>query len=588
MRTSYRRQTCHTRGFSVDGLLWLIPRIPIGLILFLGAIWLPVPFANAQDLQESEPDMAPLEVEGYSASPALSAVKQASADLAQLPPVPEWHPNLSKEKGYRLWDCIHIALENNRPLRNARDSLRSAQITLRERQEEFGNIYQLGTGAHYDENLAHTNSDRYSFSLGGSEGSSAGNSDGTIVSRRFSNGGALSLGGRTTYQSTEVPRTYTILDANGDPVYLNRMADVRWFSEANVAITQPLLEGAGEVAMTDLRVQELEQAATNLDLERSIQSVIAEVVQNFLSVQQAIALALVQQDSYKRASTVFHLTQEKAPFIPANITHIDLLNAERQVTSSQQELVSAKNDVESALIDLRLSMGLEPTAPIILASTDVPIISQPIYTVDEAVTEALRLRPDLRALQLAVRQQDLYFEQAKNALLPNLDFSAHMGVSDEDEHLYESYSMFDYQNAGADLRLNLPLNLPSDKANYQRNQILVRQAKTNYEQQERVIANNVDEAFRAQETLTKRISILRRNEELARETFKKMVELGEFGEIDIFDIAQAQNDLTSASSTRVRAEIQYIIAMAALDLVIGRPISEVMARYSPADEPPTK
>lgn len=566
----------------------LISIILTGLVsLFVSGVFTDSP-VQSQDLQESEPDMAPQEVEGYTAAGGISSASQASADLKQLPPVPDWQPNLSKETGYRLWDCIHIALENNRPLRNARDSLRSAQVTLRERQEEFGNIYQLGAGAHYDENLAHTDSDRYAFSVGGSEGSSSGSSDGTIVSRRFTNGGSMSLGGRTTYQSTEVPRTYSSVDANGDPIFLTRMADVRWFSEANLVITQPLLEGAGAVAMTDLRVQELEQAATNLDLERSIQSVIAEVVQNYLGVQQSISLALVQQDSYKRAVTAFKLTEDKWPFPSSGVTPIELLRAEQQVTSTQQQLIDARNDVETNLIDLRLSMGIEPDAPVVLSSTDVPIVPQPRFGVDEAVAEALRMRPDLRALQLTIRQQELYFEQAKNGLLPNLDFSAHMGLSDEDDDLYESYSMFEYQNAGADLRLNLPLNLPSDKANYQRSQILVRQAKTTYEQQEREIANSVDNAFRAQQTLITRITVLRRNEELARETFVKMAGLAEYGEIDPFDFVQAQNDYTSASASRVRAEMQYVMAIAILDLAMGRPISEVMARYSPADGSPVK
>ncbi len=550
----------------------------------------------AQTLQESEPDMAPLEVEGYTSFSAQDAIRQASANLAQLPPVAEWQPNLSKETGYRLWDCIHLALEQNRPLRNARDNLRIAQITLRERQEEFGNIYQLGAGAHYDENLAHTNYDRYSFSFGGTEGGASGLSDGTILSRRFPYGGTLSLGGRTTYQSTEIPRYAYLLDgngnpvvdANGDPVLMSRMADIRWFSEANLVITQPLLEGAGEVAMTGLRVQELEQAITNLNLERSIQAVISEVVQDFLGVQQAISLALVQQDSYQRALTVFQLTQEKAPFTPADVAPIELLRGEQQVTSTQQQLIDAKNDVETNLIQLRLSMGIEPNATVILASTDVPVVPQPAFSVDEAVAEALRIRPDLRALQLTIRQQELYLEAARNALLPNLDFSARMGLSDEADDLYESYSMFDYQNVGADLRLNLPLNLPSDKANFQRNQILVRQARTRYEQLEREIANEVDRAYRAQQTLIERVAVLRRNEELARKTFETMAGLAEYGQIDPFDLVQTQNDLTSASATRVRAEIQFVNAIAILDYAMGRPISEVMARYSPAEGPPSK
>lgn len=152
---------------------------------------------------------------------------------------------------------------------------------------------------------------------------------------------------------------------------------------------------------------------------------------------------------------------------------------------------------------------------------------------------------------------------------------------DQDEHLSNSWSLFDYQDVGANLRLNLPLNLPSDKANYQRAQIRIRQAITDLQQKERQVVNEVDEAYRTQSTLLERIDVLRRNEELARKTFETMTGLAEYGQIDPFDIVQAQNDLTSAQASRVRAEIDYVIALAALDLATGLPISEVMARYSP-------
>ncbi|MCL4734620.1 MAG: TolC family protein [Candidatus Omnitrophica bacterium] len=548
--------------------------------------------ATGQDLQESEPIIR--NVSSTSNTPLNRSripgiTKSHEINLDPIEEMARWIPRFSRDTGYRLWDCLHISMENNRPLRNARDDLKVAQITLRERQEEFGNIYQLGAGAHYDENLAHTDYDRYAFSFGGTEGGVSGFPDGAVLSRRFYGGGTLSVGARSTYQSAEYPRYAPlvdnmgnpILDANGNPVISSWMADVRWFSEANLVITQPLLEGAGRVATTALRVQELERAAVNLELERFIQSVLADVIRRYLAVQRAVSLALVAQDSYQRALELFRLTQEKAPFTPADVAPLQLFRSEQQVTSTQQQFIDAKNSVDSSLIDLRLTLGVEPTLPIVLSGTDVPVMSPPPFKVDEAIQAALKRRPDLRSLQILIRQQELYFQVAQNDLLPNLDFSARMGFRDQDEHLSNSWSLFDYQDVGANLRLNLPLNLPSDKANYQRAQIRIRQATTDLQQKERLVVNEVDEAYRTQSTLLERIDVLRRNEELARKTFETMTGLAEYGQIDPFDIVQAQNDLTSAQASRVRAEIDYVIALAALDLATGLPISEVMARYSP-------
>ena len=100
------------------------------------------------------------------------------------------------------------------------------------------------------------------------------------------------------------------------------------------------------------------------------------------------------------------------------------------------------------------------------------------------------------------------------------------------------------------------------------------------------MVNDVDEAYRAQETLLERISVLLRNEELARRTYEVVLGTEDiFRNITPFDVVQAQDDWTVASSERVRAQINYVIAMAALDFFMGRPISELLLRYAPPGEP---
>jgi outer membrane protein len=563
-----------------------------GVILLLALF--SIRTAPAQGLQDSEPsnlssastDELISKILQYQATPEDGPIEEESE------PDLKWQPSFSPENGLRLWDCISIALENNRPLRNARDDLRLAQVTLRERIEEYGNIYFLGAGAHYDENLAHSPVDRYSFSMGGLEGGDEGFADGTVMSRRFTSGGIMSLGARSTYHPTDVDRITTYVDNQGNLTDIATVEDIRWFSEANLVISQPLLDGAGEVATTDLRVQELEKAATALDLERFIQTTVNTVVRNYLAVQRAISVAIVQRDSYVRARDLFNLTRSRKPYRAAGIGPLQLIRSEQQVTNTHQQFVDARNNVDTALIDLRLTLGLEPDRAIILAGTDVPIVDTPAFEVDSAVQTALRQRPDLRSLDLVRRQRELFLLQAENGLLPNLNLAGRMGFHHEDEGFSESWELFEYQDVGADLRLNLPLNLPSDRANYDRAQIVLRQAATTIEQRKREIANDVDEAYRGQSTLRERIDILRENEKLAAETYRIISGQAEFGqdesgrEVDAFNLAQAQNDLTNASTTRVRAEIDYVIAISILDLQIGRPLSEVLARYSPPAPPP--
>jgi hypothetical protein len=214
---------------------------------------------------------------------------------------PEWRPNFDPETGLRLWDCILLALENNRPLRNAREELRAAFVTLRERREEFGNIYFVGAGAHYDEGgaispIAETEGplerDRYSISFGGRD------SDGTVVSRQFPSGGTLSLGAQTFYNSQTATRMRPFVDPDGDIFRSFTLQDVRFF-EANLLVTQPLLEGAGNVATSGLRIQQPNKRQS-LSLERKSNR-LSYLSPGLPKRPTQVSIADIQQQAYDRA-----------------------------------------------------------------------------------------------------------------------------------------------------------------------------------------------------------------------------------------------------------------------------------------------
>lgn len=566
----------------------LLPLIAASLLLFgsghaFSQNGLPLQ-DSALEVPNLEADLPPIE-----ADPSLMTLSQEALSLLDETLLDQpWSPRISSATGLTIWDCIVIALENNRPLRNVRDDLRISGITLRERQQEFENIYSLGAGAHYDEQtgvpapIARSDGgvdrDRYSFNFGGLDRS------GTFLSRQFTGGGTLQLGAQSIYNSQTATRVRSYLDPTGAPVTEQFLRDVRWFSEANIVLTQPLLEGAGGVATTSLRIQELERAARDLELEREIQALISSVVRDYLSVQLQISLVEVGVQSYLRALDQFERTKQKIegdhPEFPRLLS---LVRAKQQIASNLSRLVELKNSYDSTLIDLRLTMGLEPSESIVLAGTDVPEIATREFSLDEAVDYGLRMRPDYRVSQLVVNQAQLGYKAAENALLPNLDLSARMGFRQQDDDLLQSWKLFSYQDAGADLTLSLPLNLPSDRANYQRAEVRIRQAVTNREQLQRIIANQVDDAYRALETLERQIDVSRENERLAEDTYKKLLFESELSTVDPFDVAIAQDDWTSAAANRVRAEINYVIAQSLFDLALGLPISEVFDTYAPHD-----
>ncbi len=571
------------------------PRLWFGTALFLVATLLspPVDCQETIPLQDSTFEIPDLDagLPPIEADPDLMTLSQE--ELSKLDETlldRPWAPRISSATGLTLWDCIVIALENNRPLRNVRDNLRISNISLNERQDEFENIYYLGAGAHYDEqrgvpapiapNDAGLDRDRYSFNFGGLDG------NGTFLTRQFRNGGSLQLGAQSIYNSQTATRIRPFVESKGGLITEQFLRDVRWFSEANLLITQPLLEGAGSVATTSLRLQQLDRAARNLDLEREIQSLVSQVVRDYLSVQLQISLVEVGVQSYRRALDQFKRTKEKIegdhPDFPRLLS---LVRGKQQIASNLTRLIDIKNSYESSLIDIRLTLGLNPYDSVVLAGTDVPQSFPRGFSLTEATDYSLQMRPDYRVSMISINQAQIDFEFAKNGLLPTLDLSARAGFRHQDDDFLESWELFSYEDAGADLRLSLPLNLPSDKANYERSQVRTNQARTNREQLERIIANQVDNAFRSMATLERQIDVSRQNEGLAEDTYKKLLFESELSTVDPFDVASAQDEWTAASADRVRAEINFLIAQSIFDLAIGVPISDLFQMYAPTGSP---
>jgi outer membrane protein len=108
---------------------------------------------------------------------------------------------------------------------------------------------------------------------------------------------------------------------------------------------------------------------------------------------------------------------------------IELAQATRQLARARLELINAESALQLARAQLVLAMGRPAEAGFVLAAASMPPVVGEGSPLADLVTEALRRRPDVAALEARVRAQTFTAEAADRANWPGLRASAGAGTN---------------------------------------------------------------------------------------------------------------------------------------------------------------
>jgi outer membrane protein len=200
-------------------------------------------------------------------------------------------------------------------------------------------------------------------------------------------------------------------------------------------VTQHLLQGAGiwvnrrfmYQALNDRRITDASFRQQILYTVNQVENIYWELVDDYEDVQ-------AKQRALDQSTQL--LSDDRKQLQVGTMAPLDVVNAESQVASDQQSLISAENNLNyqqqimKQAIARNLNDPVLSTAPVIptdrVSLQSIPEESEPV---EALVQEAFRQRPELEEAVLTLRNDEITLRGARNALLPTLDIYGFYGSS---------------------------------------------------------------------------------------------------------------------------------------------------------------
>lgn len=381
---------------------------------------------------------------------------------------------------------------------------------------------------------------------------------------------------------------------NSDTTQGVQTMNPRYGSTLRFDLTQPLLRDFGfKVSRREIII-----ARNNLDISvNQFQSVLMDTIylvqEAYWNLVYSIEDYKVKQQSLQLARDL--LAKNKKEVEVGKLAPIEILNAETVVASRDADILQAEalirrnEDVLKNL--LNISEEGEMRA-IEIVPLDKPSLIRKEISLEEALKEALEKRPELKMKKKNIETNELNLGVAKNQMLPGLDLqfsywspglsgdrvlyqddNPFLGVIGKEEgrasdSLRDAFKLL-YNNWTVGLTLSIPLSDFTTRADFVRANMELEKSQLELKNLEKQVFLEVKNAVRDVETNYKRVQAYRLARELAEQRLEAEEKKLNVGLTTNYFVLQYQEELAKQSSMELKSLVDYSLAWARLEKVVG-------------------
>jgi outer membrane protein TolC len=361
--------------------------------------------------------------------------------------------------------------------------------------------------------------------------------------------------------------------------YFSGDRSVNLTSLANLTVSQPLLAGYG----ADIAREPLTQAERNLiyalrNYVRAREALLISIAERYYAVLNSRDALEIGKQTY--TSVASSLERSEAMAEAGRVDPFQVDQARQKVLTAESNLVSLNENYQSALDNLKTALGLplESTIeadPEDLARLTAQQLPTPPMDFSAAIAIALQKRLDYATVKDRLQDAQRQVKIAEDAMRAKLTLTAGANAA---SNTGNSLRPMDF--ADSDYYLGLDLDLPFDRTNeainLQRRRIALRQQQRSIDESKDIIIGDLRNIWRQLKSYEQSYEIQRISVNLAEKRVESTQLLFEGGRVDIRELLDAQDDLSSAKNSLTRALVNHRICWLKLLYQLGElPIDPV-------------
>jgi outer membrane protein TolC len=357
-------------------------------------------------------------------------------------------------------------------------------------------------------------------------------------------------------------------------------------SGLTLGISQPLVRDLSiDAARQNLMSSRINRDISDTRLRESIVHTTADTKSAYWGLVSAIANVDARTSALSLSQELTRVNKAKVDV--GQSPPLDLVSAQAEVASNEEQLIIAQTQVRQAEDRLRLLI-YDPTDRSVwnlkLEPIDSPPIAQPALDVDNAITRALDGRTDIARSKKDIENADVTVKYTANQKLPDVRLNASYaanglggtqvlrtggfpgtivgpGPATDFGNVLNQLFSHNYPTWVFGVSLSYPLGQSNEEANYARARLERAQATERLKGSQARAIQQVRDAGWKVEMNAKRIETTRAATALADQRLDSERKRFDVGLSTSFLVIQAQRDLAQAKANEVSAVLAYDLAL---------------------------
>jgi len=277
------------------------------------------------------------------------------------------------------------------------------------------------------------------------------------LAKKLDSGGILTLSTGATKTNAETPGFTFVPNPS-------------WESVGTLDFKQPILRGFGEkVVLSDVKLAANATEKSKQNFRQSLHQIITETQTAYLQLALQWRVLQVQEWLFGKGESVVDILELRRAY---DTSEADYAQAVATVKQRAADVISQQAVVQNASDTLKVLMN-NPELPIESTTVLCPVgeieVEDIFLSLRDTILAAAENRPDLQGLKIAVEDQMIRVEVAKNATLPQLDLQAQLSYYGLDSGVGNAYSEVfdgDYLNHLVGLSFEQPIGNRMAEAGY--------------------------------------------------------------------------------------------------------------------------